>query len=135
MELLYSIIKKQFAALVLILFYGCSTGNEIVINNNGKTDIDTSSTNYVNTDVVCWLTSPTQRVYLKRNNIALNFENKTNNYETITVDDSKQFQSMDYLTLFSKGKSFQSDLIITKEHIQSNPFFQFLFLLLIDLIC
>jgi len=95
MELLYSIIKKQFAALVLILFYGCSTGNEIVINNNGKTDIDTSSTSYVNTDVVCWLTSPTQRVYLKRNNIALNFENKTNNYETITVDDSKQFQSMD----------------------------------------
>lgn len=30
---------------------------------------------------------------------------------------------MDYLTLFSKGESFQSELIITKGHIQSDPFF------------
>jgi len=89
---LFTKLQNIVIVLLLIFLYGCSTGNDITTNNNGKTDNDSA---FVSTDVYCWLTSTTQNAYLKRQNIALNFNNQTNDFPTIVVDDTKSYQSMD----------------------------------------
>jgi len=89
---MFTKLQNIVIVLLLIFLYGCSTGNDITTNNNGKTDNDSA---FVSTDVYCWLTSTTQNAYLKRQNIALNFNNQTNDFPTIVVDDTKSYQSMD----------------------------------------
>ncbi len=86
--------KLQYIIISLFaicLLYACSSSNDASNNNEDPGEGST----FVNTDVYCWLTSSAQNVYLKRQNIALNFSNQTNSYPTIVVDDSKTYQSMD----------------------------------------
>jgi glucosylceramidase len=85
-------LQNIIIALFAICLYGCSSSNDVTTSNSGETG---EGSTFVNTDVYCWLTSTVQNVYLKRQNIALNFNNQTNSYPTITVDDSKTYQSMD----------------------------------------
>ena len=86
--------KLQY--LVIALFFtflcSCSSSNDIAA---GNTENPSNDSVFVSTDVSCWMTSTVQNVYLKRQNIALNFNNQTNSYPTIVVDDTKSYQSMD----------------------------------------
>lgn len=79
-------------ALFIVCLCACSSSNDAISNNNGETG---EGSTFVNTEVYCWLTSTVQNAYLKRQNIALNFDNQANSYPTIFVDDSKTYQSMD----------------------------------------
>ena len=46
-------------------------------------------------DVTCWLTSPEQSIYFKKQNTALNFSGSANYNPTITVDTTQTYQSID----------------------------------------
>jgi len=77
--------------LISLLFCNCKGINDVSDDNGDK---DTTTT-YVKTDVVSWLTSPSEGIYLQRQNKALNFGTQSNLFNTITVDDSQHYQTMD----------------------------------------
>lgn len=51
--------------------------------------------NGTKSDITCWLTSPIQSVYFKKQTKALNFTNAANYNPTIVVDTTQTFQSID----------------------------------------
>lgn len=77
--------------LGMITFTNCATGNDIT---KPTTPTDGTHT-IVPSQVACWLTNPTNSIYLKKQNIALNFSGSTNLNPTITVDSVTRYQTMD----------------------------------------
>ena len=72
----------------LALLSSCATGNEII--QPKPTDPKSG-----NSEVVCWLTAPGTSIYLKKQNVALNFSSTLNSNPAILVDSTSQYQTMD----------------------------------------
>ena len=72
----------------LVLLSSCATGNEIV-----QPKPDDSKTTKSNVD--CWLTSPSNSSYLKKQKDILIFSTVLNSNPTITVDSLTKYQTMD----------------------------------------
>lgn len=84
-------ILKVLLISSLPLLSSCATGNEIVQPKPKPND----STKIVDTEVACWLTSPSNSIYFKKQNVALNFTFSANSYPTINVDSTSRYQTMD----------------------------------------
>ncbi|MDP2889051.1 MAG: glycoside hydrolase family 30 beta sandwich domain-containing protein [Bacteroidota bacterium] len=76
---------------LLILLFGCA--------DNTKSDNFPAKPNpseeTVPTEVEAWVTSPLTNVLFQRQNISLNFANTVNQHPTISVDETKTFQTID----------------------------------------
>lgn len=71
-----------------------------VIAYNGSVKKDTTLSvrvycGFIKTDVAFWLTTPNKTALFRQQNVALNFTSATNAYPTITVDTTKQYQTID----------------------------------------
>ncbi len=88
----YTLKKIFLFILILISIVGCNNkGDDPIVQPPGPQPWIP----YVNTDVQFWLTTSDQTALFKRQNIALNFEAKTNTNSTIIVDDTQSFQTID----------------------------------------
>ncbi|HJV77905.1 MAG TPA: glycoside hydrolase family 30 beta sandwich domain-containing protein [Paludibacter sp.] len=72
----------------LALLSSCATGNEIVQPKPDDSKITKSN-------VDCWLTSPSNSLYLKKQKDILNFSAVLNSNPSITVDSLTKYQTMD----------------------------------------
>src|SRR5690242_20444934 len=73
-----------------LLFSNCSKSNNNNSNGNGDNLPPSSSKD----TIISWLTKADATVLLQKQN-AITFSTKQNSYSTITVDDSKTYQSID----------------------------------------
>jgi glucosylceramidase len=86
-------VFNKFSILIFIIVFG-------FIISCGKDDadpdpVDPKPETLVDTDVAFWLTTSNGGTLFKRQNIALNFEDKTNDNSTITIDTTTTYQTMD----------------------------------------
>ncbi|MCK9640266.1 MAG: hypothetical protein M0R39_10185 [Prolixibacteraceae bacterium] len=90
----YRIYHWLMIILMVIVFVSCDKGKkEIVPPPVVPPVIDPGGT--VKSDVQFWLTNPDQMIYLKKQNIALNFSSSSNYNPSIVVDTTQTFQTMD----------------------------------------
>lgn len=90
--MIYLRIKPVILVLIICLGFSASFG----CNNDDGTEqpIDPSDT-ITQSDVSYWLTKPDQSVLLAKQSTILNFKTTANQFQTITVDTSFTFQTMD----------------------------------------
>ncbi|WP_292946839.1 glycoside hydrolase family 30 beta sandwich domain-containing protein [Mucilaginibacter sp. 44-25] len=92
-------IIKYIAALclfgVVIVTYACSKGGVKAGNTPVQPSPPTDPVVPPKTDVAMWLTTPDQLQLFKQQNISLVFAGASNNNATITVDDSRTYQTID----------------------------------------
>lgn len=92
------IIQNNFIIWLFILpllvnFSNCNKpSQEVPINPKP----DTTLNGVTQTDIISWITSPGESIYLKKQNTVLNFINSSATYpNTISVDSTKTFQKVD----------------------------------------
>ncbi|MDD4970184.1 MAG: glycoside hydrolase family 30 beta sandwich domain-containing protein [Paludibacter sp.] len=81
-------LPKLVLITTLTFFSSCATGNEII---QQKPDVSKIG----NTDVTCWMTDPGSSIFLKKQNVELNFSSNLNSNPTILVDSMTKYQTMD----------------------------------------
>lgn len=85
--------KITFLVLSFLIL-SCSKEKELE-NNENNSNSDTIVTNYVSTDIKCWLTNQSKKIYFKRQNIALNFDASREYEQNIVVNSTQTYQSID----------------------------------------
>jgi len=102
MHSLHTTYKVLIMLLLPLLFVtGCkgNTTEESITGNQSKEQ------NFAKTDIMLWLTSPSQSTLFQRQNLAINFTGSTNNYPTITVDSTEIHQTIDGFGFALTGSS------------------------------
>jgi glucosylceramidase len=91
-------ILKSTAAIITMLFFicsiGCSKARKDIPGNIDTTHVDTPI-KYVNTNVMFWLTKADSSVRFKRQNVALDFSYSGTASNTISVDSTQTYQTID----------------------------------------
>jgi glucosylceramidase len=87
------------ASLMLLAFSGCGKSKDATggTGDGGTTPVTppTNPTTPLKTDVTMWMTSSDYSVFLKKQDISLLFSTTTNTNQTITVDTTQTYQSID----------------------------------------
>jgi glucosylceramidase len=90
-------ILLHITILLMIASLGCSKQSVSSGDNpvNPPPKGDTTSTNPVDTDVNLWLTKADKSVLFEKQNVSLKFSSKSQNVQTIYVDTTQRYQSID----------------------------------------
>ncbi|HVY76533.1 MAG TPA: glycoside hydrolase family 30 beta sandwich domain-containing protein [Puia sp.] len=83
--------------MLVLLFMSCSKSGRSDSTGTTPPPVDTTTKPVipVTSDVATWLTNADQSALFAKQNVALNFSTASNGNPTITVDDSKTYQSID----------------------------------------
>ncbi|GAT61739.1 glucosylceramidase [Paludibacter jiangxiensis] len=91
--------------LVLVFSLLSVTGCKSAIVEGSVTGDQMKEQNPAKTDIMLWLTNPTQSILFQRQNFPINFSGSTNNYPTIIVDSTETHQTIDGFGFALTGSS------------------------------
>jgi glucosylceramidase len=97
-----SIIKNHFLQIIFLFIIGISafSCSKSTISSGTPTPVVPTPviptpTPIVSSDVACWLTTADQSILFQKQNVSINFSSSSNLNNTITIDTTQSYQSID----------------------------------------